>query len=196
MKKTILICLLVGLSSNLFAFDGDRKGFIFGGGIGGSYYDFSQTIENDYTSVTGDSETGTAFATDFLIGYAPNNKTAIYYSNIVSWFKMKNVYNDNVTIASALTGLGFSHHFVSESKWSPNLFLTGSIGIAAWILPYEDDADTWTGFGWSVGIGYEFSKHYSILCSMKMGSPETTEDDITATTDFLSIDLILAAIAY
>ena len=32
-----------------------------------------------------------------------------------------------------------------------------------------------------------------MLCSMKMGSPETTEDDITATTDFLSIDLILAA---
>src|SRR5512138_3236155 len=104
-----LVILIVCLAATSFAFDGNRKGFILGGGLGLGMTSYTQTLSGFGESLTRDRENKGAFITDFKIGFGANEQTEIYYSSKVSWFGMENVYGDNVTIANGSSALGVSH---------------------------------------------------------------------------------------
>ncbi len=196
MKKSLFISLLLVLTTMSFAFDGEQKGFILGLGLGGSTYEFVQVIQDAYTSIESDPETGVGLATDFLIGYAPDNRFAIYYSNKVTWLTIENMNSDEIFISSGITGIGLAYHFMKPDAWSPNFFINASAGWSSWDSPNDLDSKTWYGGGGSFGFGYEFAKHYSIQGNLKASAPDITESGITATTIFVGFDIIFAALAY
>ena len=144
-----LLSFLV-LSSQLLAFDGQRKGFILGGGIGGGYLHY---VESYGFPVSGLKTF--AVATNFKIGYAPSNSLEIYYINSVSWFG----YSQAAFIIG-VTGLGLTKYL------NPNgtgFFVSGGIGLSFY-QPFEagDEDRPATGFGLLGGIGYDIAKHWSI----------------------------------
>ncbi len=196
MKKLFLFSILLLIGTQLFAFDGERKGFILGLGLGGSGYSFTQTIDNGYSSSTTDPESDFGLATDFTIGFAPNNQLELFYSSKVTWLEMVNIYNEEVTITSGIAGFGISYHFVDSRTWSPNLFVNGSVGFSTWTAPFESGSDIWIGTGFTCGIGFEFIKHCSLLASIKYGSPETTVLGLTETTDTIAADILFNVLAY
>jgi len=152
MKKliTLAFILLLGFS-NLYGFDGERKGFIFGGGIGVNLLSISRSNSNF-------SESKTAFLTNFKIGYAPSNTLEIFYISKVSWFSGS---TDDLTLfllgAVAAT---FYFNNTSETGW----FASGGIGYSSIIGELSGSSSSSTEFGFGVfgGGGYEFAAHWSV----------------------------------
>ena len=121
------------------AFDGLRKGFILGGGVGPGYLTY---------------EGGDKFclATNFKIGFAPSNSFEIYYLNTVSWFGL-----DSETFINGVTGLGLTKYLKSEGR---GFFVLGGVGLA--FLRELGGNEHGSGFGLTGGVGYDVAKHWSV----------------------------------
>jgi hypothetical protein len=190
MVFTLTTLMAVGAA----AFDGQRRGFILGGGLGFGMTSFTQTIEGGGISITSDRENEGAFMTDFRIGWGANEQTEIYYASKVSWFGITNVNDDDVTIANGIGGIGFTHSLKYDV---PTWFVTGGIGLATWSLPLEDNApDAWNGFGLFAGMGYEFSKHYCFEFDLIYGNPGDSDGGVKVSSSALSLKASINALAY
>ena len=83
-----------------FAFNGQREGFLLGLGTGGGY---STNRQNIGTASSQRSQDIT-FATNFIIGYAPNNRVLIHYMG------KRTIYRDQgfwVSHGTAILGLTY-----------------------------------------------------------------------------------------
>ncbi len=73
-RAIIVAVVCIFISTNLLAFDGQRAGFILGGGIGAGFLS-NKTSFGSFSN----TESETVFLTNFKIGYAPSNTLEIYY---------------------------------------------------------------------------------------------------------------------
>ena len=197
--KFTVVVLFILVISNLFAFDGKRKGFILGFGAGFSNISFKQKIEGYGGSITSDKENKIGFGSDFKIGYAPNNKVEIYYFSKVAWFSILNALNDNVTISDGVAGAGLSYYLspkLNENEWTSSTFISCGFGWSGWSTPFEEGSESWTGLGFFVGSGYEFSKHYRIEANLFINNPSTKESGYTYTTNSTVLMIIFSALAF
>jgi hypothetical protein len=136
----VFLVVFVLLASQLMAFNGLRKGFILGGGVGGGYLTYEGVDKF-------------SLATNFKIGYAPSNSFEIYYLNTVTWFGA-----NSETFINGLTGLGLTKYLNSEGR---GFYLFGGVGAAVLqILASYGDSEV--GFGFIGGVGYDISKHWSL----------------------------------
>jgi hypothetical protein len=197
-KKYITLVLvsfiLLFLTANGHAWNGQRKGFLLGFGIGPGLTSFTQKVAVGWISVESSREDKTAVMTDFKIGFAPENTWAIYYTSKVSWFGMTNALGNNVTIANGLGALAGSYWFKPQA---PSPFIAGGLGYSTWALPFEDNPpDTWMGFGLFAGGGYEFSRHVSIEGYLSWGKPKHEEFGIEVSSSALSLMLTVNVLGY
>lgn len=183
---------LILVSSTAVPFDGSRKGFILGGSVGGGFDSFTQTLEFGGEELTFDRETKGAFLSDFMIGLGISEQVLLYYSNRLAWFGLTNALDQRVTISNGVSGIGISYYLNSEG----NTFVTSSVGLSLWDTPFESDSSTWTGFGLSGGIGYEFSPHWSVLALLLLGNPSDSELGVTATANSMAFGVVISGIAY
>ena len=174
MKKLFIIVLVIFcITHHATAFDNKRSGFVIGG-LGG----IGLTIWNQ--SVNGfdtDTETDFSVHTDFRIGGGFNGDTSLlYFWNVVNWFSMVNVPGDDVVITSGVTALGFSYYF---KPTAPSFYINAGLGISSWTAPFEEGAEYWWGFGLMGGVGYEFTRHWSMEFGFMWGNPSDEEMAIT-----------------
>ncbi|MCZ6818589.1 MAG: hypothetical protein O7G31_03775, partial [Calditrichaeota bacterium] len=73
-RAIIVAVVCIFINTNLLAFDGQRAGFILGGGIGAGFLS-NKTSFGSFSN----TESETVFLTNFKIGYAPSNTLEIYY---------------------------------------------------------------------------------------------------------------------
>lgn len=195
-KSFNLLVALIGafilLSIEASAFDGERRGFILGLGIGPGLTSYKQTVSYAGSSESA-SESKFGFQTDFKIGYAPSNNLAIYYSSKVSWFGMENIMGDNITIANGLAAAAFGYYFEEEG---PTPFITGGAGLASWNPVFTSNAEVWRGFGMYFGGGYEFANHFEICGNLIWGNPTTSEGNYKLSTNSVIFQLTLNFMAY
>lgn len=199
--KTKLLLIVFGLLiiSNVFGFDGKRKGFLLGFGLGYSNVSYKQTIEAYNEDFTSPTETEAAFATDFKIGFAPNESFEIYYSSKVAWFSIENIYENDVSISDGVGTISVSYFTASGLKtpgWVASPFVSAGFGFSAWSTPSEKNSDSWTGSGFFVGGGYEFAKHYRLELNYFSNNPSIEEDGYTFTTESSVIMLTISAMAF
>jgi opacity protein-like surface antigen len=197
MRKTCLVISIVVAMSFLTltanAFDGMRKGFTLGGGIGPGFTTFTQEASSGYYSEKSDRENKLGLMTDFKIGYAPTDFWEIYYTSKVSWFGIENVLGDNVTIANGLGAIGATYYFKPAA---PSPFIAGGIGLATWMAPFESGSETWIGFGLFVGAGYEFAPHFNVEADLIWGKPTDSDFGTDYSTNALTIKVTVNALAY
>jgi hypothetical protein len=180
-------------TTSAHAFDGSRRGFVLGGGLGAGGTFFRQEISTPYESIESDTEAHGSLVTDFLIGLGATEQLVITYQSHVTWFSMTNALSETVTITNGVGGISLSYYFEPEA---PSPVLIGGMGFSTWDTPFEDSGDTWIGFGMWGGFGYEFSPHWMVVVSMGLGNPNTTESGVTATTRSLTVGLSVVALAY
>jgi hypothetical protein len=209
-KLSLLLALLFVLSlfvtTSAHAFDGQRKGFLLGFGVGSGRTSTDQKVRLTYAygeygkyaygkfwpdvavskslrQPTKTSENKLPLMTDFKIGFAPDNSWAIYYTSKVSWFRITNVYGDNVRVANGLGAAAVSYWFKPQA---PSLFIAGGFGFSTWALPFEENPpDTWTGSGLFVGGGYEGSRHVSLESYLCWGDPKISGKASIETFSFM-----------
>ena len=169
-------------------FNGERKGLIIGFGLGPSYTYIDSEIDgkSQYLSKGGlgvDFKLGYGTDERFQIYYS--HKMAMF--NLGRFDDAYNEYFDEIgkmtikgvaylffmpfmitfvpfTISHTTIGIGASYYFEDDI---PSWFIDAGIGISICADPYaeeldfNDNLDT-DGPGFSLGFGYEFSKHYNV----------------------------------
>jgi hypothetical protein len=184
---------LVSMVQSALAFDGMRKGFLLGGGLGLGVDSFKQEITDGATVLIGDRTNQFSLGTDFKIGAGLSPQTFLYFHNQSAWFSLKNIFDNDVTVQSGVIGIGFTWFTSPEPR---SFFITGTAGISYWDLPFESDAEAWTSGGAIVGVGYEFSPHWSVDASLLLGSPEKDEGGLNAKTKSTSLLVTVTGVAY
>jgi hypothetical protein len=165
MKRIAIVLAVIFLlvsAVQVWAFDGQRKGFILGGGLGlgmTSYKFESGPFQTD-------TENQFSFMTEFKIGYAPTEQVEVFYASKVSWF---NDALDNVIVANGLGLAAVSYYFLPQT---PTWFVTGGLGFSTASAPFEESSRTYVGFGVSVGGGYEFARHFAVEFDLMYSAPE------------------------
>jgi len=187
------LAIVVLTSQTADSFNGSRKGFILGGGLGAAGTTFEQTVSGGGESITGESETKASVLTDFKIGLGTSEQFLLYYFNHVTWFSIENIFANDVTIANGVGGIGMTYFFKPAG---PGAFIEGGLGLSTWALPFEDDADTWNGFGIWLGGGYEFSPHWMVEGTLGYGNPSESESGVKAETKASTIGVSVNYLGY
>jgi hypothetical protein len=150
--------ILLWVATSAHAFNGERKGFILGFGLGPGFTSYTEKITEEYggvkQSIERDRKSKLGLVTDFKIGYAPSNFLEIYWFSKVSWFGHKFVqsydfydyyyeyvyhyeYVEDWMVANGVAGIGGTYYF---RPTAPSWFLSGGLGYSAWSVPFEDNS--------------------------------------------------------
>ncbi len=168
------------------AFDNHRQGFIIGGlgGIAVNTWVEYEYYEPDYVKVA--DGTNIALHIDLRIGGGFKGDKFLLYN----WFVMNlfgganyvdKLLNRYLTF-NFIWGPGVSYYF---KPTSPSLYISAGIGFGTWGF--------WTtGAGATVGIGYEFIRHWSVECGVMYGYTGINYTRV----DYLAISLSIIGIAY
>lgn len=198
MSRWIAVLVPLGtflaISTPARAFDGNRKGFMLGAGLGLGMTSFTQEVEiTGLGSNKSDRESKTGLATDFRIGAGLSEQFSLYYVNRVAWFSIDNALGDKATIANSVGLVGGTYHLKPEG---PSFYLNGLIGLSSWAAPFESGSDASTGFGFGLGAGYEFSKHWSVEGNLGFGSPSDESGGVKLTTNATTFSITINGTAY
>ncbi|HDL01414.1 MAG TPA: hypothetical protein ENH23_04195 [candidate division Zixibacteria bacterium] len=148
MKKYLISALLfILLASSAWSFDGNRKGFVLGGGLG-----FAPTAKWEVDGASFISESASGFGLNLLIGYAWDAKNMIVYEGNVVGYKPSQL---DVQLTQGFNGAAWYHYFGETGK---SFFTTVGLGIYMFEADGYDSNDA--GGGALLGVGYEFSRHW------------------------------------
>ena len=170
--------MLLSAYSNLYSFDGERNGFILGGGIGAGY--LSNSSSNDSYSNT---DSRGVFLTHFKIGYAPSNTLEIYYLSKVSWWGQSDI---TFTLGLSAIAATFYLDSATETGWS----ISGGLGLSSLSAPFEEDSGSSDGFGLFVGGGYEFAKHWTVELDLLYSGISESGSDLNSFGVQLTVNVL------
>ncbi|MCH8027718.1 MAG: outer membrane beta-barrel protein [candidate division Zixibacteria bacterium] len=152
----ILTVLTLVLASSSFGFDGHRRGFVLGGGLG-----FSPVASWEVDGTTID-ESGAGIGLNLLIGYAWDDQNMIVYEgNIAGW---KSDFFLDRQVSQGFNGASWYHYFGETGRTA---FTT--LGIGYYVFGVEDFDNNDLGLGILAGAGYEFAKHWQIGAYYSLG---------------------------
>lgn len=155
MKKYFInafVFIIVLTATNIFAFDGERKGFVIGVGIGGGH--LSIKISGDRFEKGSEA----VLTNNFKIGFGLSNSLDLSFHAKGSWWR-EGCCGDRATILNGLFAAGVTKYLSSSGR---GLFFSGGAGFAMLDDPFEPDINFFRGFGLFGGVGYELFKHTSL----------------------------------
>jgi len=160
-KLFIFLSLFILLASSVWAFNGHRKGFVLGGGLG-----FGPVAKVTIDGVSGSSLDKSGLATNILIGYAWDEQNMIVYLRDAIFYKETTIFNDDIFIVQGFNGFGYYHYFGPVGR---SFYLTGGIGLQDWTSLDSKYESNDVGGGILLGGGYEFTRHFQIHGSLSFG---------------------------
>jgi len=170
MKRFIIAfwMIMLVLSSTAGAFDGDRKGFVMGGGLGfapvahwGTDALFSIGSLNLGVSV---NEENIGLGLHIMAGYAWDEKNLIgFESNVVGYDS--DLFNRSM--AQGFNGAVWYHYYGNKGN-AP----FSTIGLGAYTFHPKDLEAADPGGGMLLGGGYEFTPHVQVAVYLGFGATE------------------------
>lgn len=197
--KHFLMILLAGLTlvvstSSSFAFDGDRKGFVFGAGLGVGYVSIDRTIEISDGDEDSELDDGFGFATRIEAGFGHNQQMIYAFEVRSRWFKEtyrvgypgsgKNSSSNVLTLVGGPTLTYFTEPSVPSffvGGGPAIVFVTDELNMTI-LSSGPRNLDAW-GPGLVLKCGYEFSRHFDVSFEFVAGFPSETTgtEDMNAT---------------
>lgn len=174
-----IICTFFAVTSaSAHAFDGKRKGFQLGLGLGAHTSNIN--YKSRFTPASIDSERKLAIS--FLLGYGFSNSIVGHIGG-----KSGSILVNNRDAAVAIVGIGGSLYL---TEISPSLYVTGLIGRAAMEIDGEEENTSDTGDSWLIGVGYEVTDHLHLELShaqADLTDPINTADISTLASSFVTL---------
>jgi len=194
-RLPILVALItvVVLADTVSAFDGKRRGFLLGGGVGASAVGYKETIEAPAPEgKSSRRETSFAAVTDFKIGGSTNESLLLYYHSWSSWFHVEGTSGIAATAISQVSGVGLRFYPEAESQF----YVMGTVGVGLWSTPFEDNTKTQYGAGLLGGCGYEFLRHWSVEMCVGWSNPSSSDGPRTVKTNTYAFTATITGLAY
>lgn len=182
MKRLVMIVLVAVLfmATTACAFDGLRKGFVLGGGLGLNVTaEYEVDIPGFYIS-----EDGSGFGLHLVIGYAWDEQNMIVYEGNVTGWKSDLI---GVDIAQGFNGASWYHYFGPSGK---SFFTAAGLGFYVFNADTYEDNDP--GFGLLLGGGYEFARHWQVAAYFSSGKTEDSGVDF----DHTHLNILVSGIAF
>ena len=194
MKKILPIFLLTlaGLSSSVFSFDGNRKGFVLGGGLGLApavtvSADLKETVTGDgQFSLYGLRDTRVGAAINFLVGYAWDDRNMIVLEGNGAAFE-----DSDVLVSQSFSGASWYHYF---GPLGQSAFTAVGIGLYGIDTDKTDRADA--GAGLLLGGGYEFARHWQVGGYLSFGATSLSEAGVDIDLKHSTFSVVITAIAF
>lgn len=169
MKYLFRFCFiyLITIYFTAFSSDGKRHGFILGAGTGAGLNCVKSVLNIDTTSAAGAVHYNTSFCFDLKIGYNLQNSFELAYIN-----KSDITHPYSGTILNNASSFSLSYYF---KNISPSFYINTSEGISFRLYPFNTEMNNrYSGLGFcgSLGLGFEFKKHLSVLLEYQFTNPE------------------------
>ncbi len=173
MRRVFVLCLVIFATvvSSVSGFDGNRKGFVLGGGLG-----FGPVAKISVDRSDNETENSGA-AANFLIGYAWDEKNMIvYYADGI--YYEDEFEGDKESVFQGFSGAGYLHYFGPKGK---SAFIVAGLGFQDWQVMDDDYEEADPGLGLLFGGGYEFARHWQFGGNLSIGNTESGGDDMNHT---------------
>lgn len=178
---TTLVLVVAMAAPNASAFDGLRRGFVLGGGLG-----FAPVSSWD-TDLEGFNESQVGVGVHIFLGYAWDEYNMIVYEGNGTGFKSD--FGD-ADIIQMFNGAAWYHYFGPVGK---SAFTTVGVGVFSfdfefndvWGSGYSISGSNDPGPGFLVGAGYEFARHFQ--AGVYVGVGRTSEPGLDYTHVNLSV---------
>ncbi len=150
-----------------------RKGLLTSIGFGVGVVSLHQIFHLDGPDWKSPTYTKLALRTSVRLGYAPSDYFVPYICSNYSWFRFDFAATEDDEIArTGLLGIGMA--FYTSSTY-PSGYLFVEVGQASFGAPFAKEVGIRRGAGAAVGIGYVFSRRYSIELSTNYGTTNSTK---------------------
>ncbi len=178
----VLTLVLVNTAS---AFDGQRKGFVVGGGAG-----FSPNASWKSDAPDNPKDNGAGFGVNVLVGYAWDRANIVALEgNVVAYDS--HIRGGDVRAYQGFRGISWYHYFGREGR---SFFTVAGLGLYAFLYENFDnnnDATNDQGVGGLVGGGYEFTRHLQVCLYGSAGRTSTSEFDYDHTHISVLVNAVL-----
>ncbi len=171
-----LMLTMAGSAGALQGWDGERQGFLLGLGLGAGYDSYSG-IRYDHVGLEKEDNSTFAFAASPRIGYAFNDRLALYYSRHPFVFKADDETGESVLLTSCIEALQVQY-FLADT--APSLYFAVGAGVGYF---FDDETSNYSenalkGFGVVGTLGIEPIKHLSAELSLHYKSQQEDASDI------------------
>lgn len=155
---TVVMLVVVCLAATASGFNGQRRGFVLGGGLGIAA---DSKYEADVLDANWESN-GAGLGASFVIGGCFDGMNMLVYEgNVTSW--KDDLLDEN--ISQGFNGAAWYHYYGQPGK---SAFTTAGLGFYVFQAEHYEDNDP--GFGMLLGGGYEFARHWQVGGYLSFGS--------------------------
>jgi hypothetical protein len=154
-RKLILAMLVLCMSVPALAFDGEERGFMLGGGVGGAMSFISQEFEGE--AFDDFIKPGASF--DLRAGWGLSEAIFLFASARGTFMQYDTVNLQGSDTVHGVFGLGMVQIF---DRGRSNWYSTAHLGFGFFDLLEEPQADALTGFGFGAGLGWRWHPNLSL----------------------------------
>ncbi len=181
-KSLLLLAILSVVCTSAWGFDGTRKGFVLGGGLG-----FAPAAKWSAGPL---DETKAGVGAQILIGYAWDEQNMIVYEGNIAVYNSDMLYsikNNKNGIGQGFDGASYYHYFGPVGH---SAFMTGGIGLYYFKVGDADANDP--GGAIQIGGGYEFARHFQFGAYFSAGKTTLSGVDFNHS----QFNILVSAIAF
>jgi hypothetical protein len=165
------------------------RGPLAGVDVGGGWYFLSGGSSGEWS---GDDFDAGAVVTGLRFGGGISDEVAIVARARLLWFDLDDAAGESLSLASGVHGLGvLIHPDLPSNRW----FFSGTLGAASLGSLTDSRIDTWWGFGFEVGVGYEIVPHWAGEFGVAVGTPSASRQSGVQTI-FYGITFAISGLAY
>ncbi|HSH00836.1 MAG TPA: hypothetical protein VLB27_12325, partial [candidate division Zixibacteria bacterium] len=187
---TVGLALLSAGSAD--AFDGKRKGFVIGGGLGPAPVVRWEGPVLEYNPVgmtwsrvrVDDSKFGVG--AQLLVGYAWDEANMIVVEGNAAAMQ-SDILFDEPAVSQGFGGISWYHYFGEVGRT-----VFSAVGIGSYAFQIEDEEAAESEFGMLVGGGYEFSPHWQVGGYLTFGDTSDPLGD----NDHVTFSVLIGAVAF
>ncbi len=191
MRKMLFVfgLTLLALTTSVLGFDGNRKGFVLGGGLGFSPYGkWSVDVDFFGTGLGSYDEDGPGVAVQFVIGGAfDEHNVLVYEGNVVSF--ASDLFDE--AVSQGFNGAAWYHYFGPAGR---SFFST--LGVGFYYFKLGDYDATTPGGAILIGGGYEFAKHWQVGAYLAGGKTSDEAFGFTGKFEHAHLSILVSGIAF
>ena len=157
----LAVLLTIAVVATASGFDGARKGFVMGGGLG-----LGPVAHMSVDGLSSLSDDKAGLAVNLLIGYAWDERNMLVYLRDGVFFSVPGVLGESVKAIQGFSGVGWYHYFGPVGQTA---FIAGGLGLQDYTSLDSDYESNDPGFGMLLGGGFEFTRHVQVYGALSFG---------------------------
>ncbi len=181
LRYALCVVIVLAVATPSYAFNGMRKGFVLGGGLGVAPVARIEVGSYDESRVGG--------AANFLIGYGWDEQNLLVFEGNGTSYKPD--IGPDAMFSQGFGGPAWYHYFKPVARTFFTVVGVGFYSFSYDIEDGEEDSND-SGLGLMGGVGYEFARHWQVSFVVNGGKTDGPFNDAT----HLNVEFLIGGVAF